>query len=186
MIIMLNGSFGVGKSSVAEELCRRMSNTMLYDPEVVGTALCYMTKGVLSAEEQTGDFQDIAIWPTMTVVPAAQLYRQYRRSLVVPMTLVNMSYLRFIRDGLAAIFTPLYHFCLVAPLQTIEQRLYDRDEDPSWAVEKARQYVPLFSDPHYGVHISTEGVSVAGVVMQIEEYVAANPEGSYQSTAIKR
>jgi dephospho-CoA kinase len=34
MIIFINGSFGVGKTTVAEMLVKRISNSLLFDPVV--------------------------------------------------------------------------------------------------------------------------------------------------------
>ena len=177
MIIMLNGSFGVGKSSVANELKGIVPNSMIYNPEIIGTALRHLTNGIRSPHEQTGDFQDIKLWPTLTVITAKYLFRLFRRSLIVPMTLANPEYLKTIRDGLAAISPPLYHFCLVASLETIQHRLQSREEDTSWSWKKAQEYVPLFGDPQYSVHIDTDSITVAQVVDRIEKYIADNPSG---------
>lgn len=38
MIIFINGALGVGKTTVAELLVSRLSNSLLYDPEEVGGA----------------------------------------------------------------------------------------------------------------------------------------------------
>lgn len=175
---MLNGSFGVGKSSVAVELTRIIPNCMTYDPEIVGTFLRYLTDGIRAPHEETGDFQDITLWPMLTIVTAEHLFRQYRRSLIVPMTIANPEYLKTIKNGLGAISPPLYHFCLVTSLDTIQQRLQSREEDTPWAWKKAQEYEPLFGDRRYSVHIDTEGVTIASVAGQIEKYIADNPLGS--------
>ena len=177
MIIMLNGSFGVGKTSVANELKRTIPNSMIYNPEIIGTALRYLTNGRRAPHEETGDFQDIGSWPTLTVTTARHLFRLFRRSLIVPMTLANPAYLKTIRDGLAAISPPLYHFCLTASLDTILRRLQTRDEDISWSWNKAQQYVPVFGDPQYSVHIDTEGANIIQVAGRIRRYIADNPSG---------
>ena len=39
MIIWLNGSFGVGKTTIAENLKEKMTNSIIYDPEKVGMFL---------------------------------------------------------------------------------------------------------------------------------------------------
>ena len=39
MIIMLNGAFGVGKTSTALLLKSKLPNSMIYDPEMVGYLL---------------------------------------------------------------------------------------------------------------------------------------------------
>jgi hypothetical protein len=180
MIIMLNGSFGVGKSSVASELKRIIPNSMIYNPEIIGTGLRYLTEGRRAPHEQTGDFQDIRLWPTLTVATAEHLFRLFRRTLIVPMTLANPVYLTTIRNGLTAISPPLYHFCLVASLDTIQQRLQTRDEDISWSWNKAQEYVPLFGDPQYSIHIDTEEVTIAQVADLVARYIADNPAGSNQ------
>jgi chloramphenicol 3-O-phosphotransferase len=174
MIIMINGTFGAGKSSVATGLCAALPNAMIYDPEVMGMALRYLTEGVRTPEEETGDFQDIGLWPEMTVLMAERLYRQYGRTLIVPMTLANPRYLDTIRPGLAAVAPPLYHFCLVASLDTIEQRLRSRDQDTSWTMGKARQYVHMFNDPAYAVHVNTENRTVPEIVAQLQGYIASS------------
>jgi 2-phosphoglycerate kinase len=46
MIFMINGAFGVGKTTVANELLKVIENSMLFDPEEVG----YMVRNVLSNE----------------------------------------------------------------------------------------------------------------------------------------
>jgi len=37
MIILINGSFAVGKTTTAELLVQRLYHCMLYDPEIVGS-----------------------------------------------------------------------------------------------------------------------------------------------------
>ena len=39
MIIMINGAFGVGKTTIANELLKEIKNSMIYDPEEVGFML---------------------------------------------------------------------------------------------------------------------------------------------------
>ena len=64
MIIVLNGSFGVGKSSTAEALLARLPNAMIFDPEIVGQMVRFITLNVRKGHEDTDDFQDIAMWRT--------------------------------------------------------------------------------------------------------------------------
>lgn len=39
MIIWINGSFGVGKTSTAELLKKELDNSIMYDPEEIGGLL---------------------------------------------------------------------------------------------------------------------------------------------------
>ena len=157
MIVMINGPFGVGKSTLAQILCERLPNAMIYDPELVGAALRAMTSDVRLPAEQTDDFQDLVLWPKLTVMVAAQLCQHYRRDLIVPMTVVHADYFATIREGLQSISAPLYHFCLTASPQTVQARLRERGDDVNgWAWRKSQQYIPRFADPRFQIHIDTD------------------------------
>ena len=86
---MLNGPFGVGKSTIARTSRYRLPNSMIYDPEIVGAALHALTDGIRDPAEKTDDFQDLALWPSLTVLVATQLHQYYHRHLIVPMTIVH-------------------------------------------------------------------------------------------------
>ncbi|MBX3083401.1 MAG: tunicamycin resistance protein [Anaerolineae bacterium] len=168
MIIMLNGSFGVGKSSVAYALLDLLPSAMLFDPEEVGLMLRKVTFGILPDAENTDDFQDISAWPPLVVATAAELHHRYQRTLIVPMTLANPDYFAHIKSGLAQIGIPLHHFCLVAPLETVYDRLRLRGErDGSWAFRKAARYVPMFNDPLYAHHLDTTTLTAAELARHI-------------------
>lgn len=54
MIIMINGAFGVGKTTIAEKLLGTIANSMLYDPEEVGFMLRnIITEDVKKPNEDT-------------------------------------------------------------------------------------------------------------------------------------
>ncbi|RYZ79244.1 MAG: tunicamycin resistance protein, partial [Proteobacteria bacterium] len=150
MIIMINGSFGVGKTSVATLLYKQIPNAIFFDPEEIGAYARLVTKGVRAGEEDTDDFQDIELWRTLTVTTGQALYRRYQRSLIVPMTLSNRAYLETIRSGFEEV-APVAHFCLTAPLSVVQQRIIGRGNEPgSWVWRKAEHCVPLLFDPYYG------------------------------------
>ncbi|WP_255604518.1 AAA family ATPase [Oscillochloris sp. ZM17-4] len=154
---MLNGPFGVGKTTAAQALCAAIPDAMLYDPEIVGTALRSFTAGILPPEEQTDDFQDIALWPTLTVQIAEQLMRQYRRHLIVPMTIAHPGYFATITSGLRALTDHFAHVCLLAPLDTIQARLRQRGDDGgSWGWQRTITYLPRLAEPRFAQHVQTE------------------------------
>ncbi len=169
MIVMLNGSFGVGKTSTARALVERLPGAIVFDPELVGSMVRAITEGIRSGPEDTDDYQDIALWRSLTVETARQLYRRYARPLIVPMTLANPAYLDEIRGGFARITPRLRHFCLVAPLETVHARLRERGEaEGSWAFGKAAQYVSVLGAPPFREHVDTVGRSPA----EIAEHIA--------------
>lgn len=62
MIICLNGPFGVGKTTLANILHKRIENSYLYDPELVGDFLQHQLPKTLCPE----DFQDYSVWRQST------------------------------------------------------------------------------------------------------------------------
>ena len=172
MIVMLNGSFGVGKTSTARALVERLPGAIVFDPELVGSMVRAITEGVRRGPEDTDDFQDIALWRSLTVETARQLYQRYERPLIVPMTLANPAYLDEVRAGFARITPRLHHFCLVAPLETVQARLRARgDAEGSWAFRKAARYVPVLSDPRFREHIDTVGASPPEIAERIVDFL---------------
>ena len=172
MIIMLNGPFGVGKSTVAQLLHDRLPRSMIYDPEVVGAALRVLTEGIRTPDEETDDFQDLALWPSLTVLVAEQLYRRYQRDLIVPMTIAHPVYLATITAGLGAIAPPLHHFCLVASPETVHMRLLDRGGSIEWPWRKSQDCIPRFSDSRFAAHIDTQDRSPKAIAQVILEQIA--------------
>jgi len=174
MIVMLNGSFGAGKTTVARELLTLLPGAMLFDPEIVGVVVRMLTEGAREGAEETDDFQDIALWRSLTIETARQLRARYGRPLIVPMTLANRAYFDEIRAGFAALTPALHHVCLVAPLATIQARLAARGDEPdAWSQRKAARCVPLLADPSFQTHIDTDGVPPALVAARIAALVRA-------------
>jgi chloramphenicol 3-O-phosphotransferase len=172
MIIMLNGAFGAGKSTVAQLLQARIPNAFTFDPEILGRLSRMLTQEISSAEEQTDDFQDIRVWPPLVAATGCEMYRAYRRPMIVPMTLADPARLATIRSGFEAV-APVAHFCLLASWPTIQARLNERGDGPgSWPWRKSEAYAPAFFDPAYAVHIDTEQRAphdIAAEIMQRSE-----------------
>lgn len=157
MIILINGSFGVGKTTVAELLVEGIPNSLLYDPEVVGSCLSHIVRPF----EQFEDFQDLPMWRALSITIAQLLKQTYRRTLVVPMTLWYEPYFQEIMSGLKQFEPDLFHFCLTASVQTIFERLEGRrsehtQEDYSWICQRVEGCVDAFQSPAFAMHIGTE------------------------------
>lgn len=179
MIIMLNGPFGVGKSTIAELLHDRLPHAMIYDPEIIGAALRTLTDGVRDPLEETDDYQDLVLWPHLTVLVATQLHQRYQRHLIVPMTIVHPDYWSVITAGFTSIAPPLYHFCLVASPATVHARLCARDGGSNeWAWRKSQDYIPRFNDERFQIHIDTEERSPEAIAQVILTHVTSDPHCS--------
>jgi thymidylate kinase len=136
MIIWINGAFGSGKTTLVTELSRQRPDALVYDPELVGFAVREIVP------VPTGDFQDLRLWRRQVASMALGLIEEYRRPLLVPMTLVDPTYLDEIFSELRAAGVPIHHFFLRVPADTLAARIDaqtivpdDRDRD-----EQVRQW----------------------------------------------
>jgi hypothetical protein len=94
VIIWLNGGFGAGKTTLAEELHRRIPDAVVYDPEDVGLMLWKWMR-------PNGDFQHLPSWRELVVATALSLRRHHADTLIVPMSLIRDAYRAEILGGLA-------------------------------------------------------------------------------------
>ena len=85
VIIWINGGFGAGKTTLAEELHRRLPDAVVYDPEDVGLMLWKWMR-------PNGDFQHLPSWRELVVATALSLGRRHAKTLIVPMSLIRDAY----------------------------------------------------------------------------------------------
>ncbi len=117
MIIWLNGAFGSGKTTLTEELHRRLPDAVIFDPEYVGYVL---TQAVPAP---TGDFQDLPSWRHLVVEHALTLRKFHAATLIVPMTLVNRQYFDEIIGTLRKAGEKVHHVFLDVPADILESRI---------------------------------------------------------------
>ena len=135
VIIWLNGGFGAGKTTLAEELGRRLPDAVVYNPEDVGLMLWKWTP-------PTEDFQDLPSWRELVVATALALRRHHADTLVVPMSLVRDTYRAEILGGLADAGEEVLHVFLDADVAVLKDRLAARGpvpDDPDaggWALSR--------------------------------------------------
>lgn len=121
MIIWINGAFGGGKTTLAEELHRRLPDALPFDPEYVGYILIKWVP-----QPESGDFQDIPLWRKLVAEFAIGLAASYDRPLIVPMTVVNASYRDEIFDAIAKTGHPLLHVFLDVPANELRRRIEEQ------------------------------------------------------------
>ncbi|MEO6893276.1 MAG: AAA family ATPase [Ktedonobacteraceae bacterium] len=166
MIIFINGAFGVGKTTVAEQLVARIPNSLLFDAEEVGGFL----RTVLKPIDNTDDFQHLPMWRTLTITTARLLKETYGRHLVMPMTIWHRPYFDEIIGGLRAIEPDFYHFCLTATEKTLYERLQARGDSPEvfrWCWKQDEQCLAAFQSPAFAVHIATDDASPTALMAEI-------------------
>ena len=168
MYLLINGAFGIGKSTVARELRGLLPRALVYDPEPVGLLL---QRWPGNAER---DFQDFPLWRQL-LVAGARAAGRLSGTVIIPMAFSSLAYLDEVRRGLAAA-GPVRHYCLTAPLAVVQRRLAARGEPAhdrrfAWEHRRARQCCEVHGRPEFAVHVPTEFADAATVARRIEMHL---------------
>lgn len=158
MIIWINGTFGVGKTTAAKGLQKRWSGSYIFDPEETG----YFLRAQLP--ENKDDFQDEPLWRTFNRQLLEQLDTEDAR-IIVPMTLTNPAYFQEIIGTLRETGHDVRHIALMAKETTVKRRLISRFERPnSWGGQQAEQRLRQLSDPLFSQQIETDDLTKGQVI----------------------
>jgi hypothetical protein len=174
MIVVINGSFGVGKTTVARLLREAFPGSAVYDPEWAGLALMRLPRWVGLRGAGTDDFQDIELWRRLTVAGVRLFGLFADGALIVPMTFSRRDYLDEVVAGLRRHDPATRVFCLRAGLPTVRGRLAGRGtklEGPGsqWIARRIVECAEAHRDPHFGEPVDTEGRSAR----EVAEHIAA-------------
>ena len=161
MYVLLNGAFGIGKTTVARELRSRLDSAGIFDPEHVGLILRRLPGYSHS------DFQHSPTW-RRAAIAGARCVGMVRSVVIVPMAFSEFAYLEEVRDGLSSSRRPVLHFCLTAPVEVVQERLAARGEpleDPrwSWVHRRAAECCAAHREDRFAVQVPTENESPASI-----------------------
>ncbi len=143
MILLLNGAFGIGKTTVARAFVARSPRTVLFDPELIGMALQRIVR--------VDDFQDLRAWRRLTIL-GLRITRWFRPNVIVPMAISNPAYLREIVKGIRRFEPRVVHFCLTAPIDVVRERLRQRPPN-AWVERRAAECCVAHGDETFGTQI---------------------------------
>jgi adenylylsulfate kinase-like enzyme len=118
MMIWINGAFGAGKTTLAEQMHRRLPDALAFDPEYVG----YLLREWVPSPE-SGDFQDIPLWRRLVAEFAIGMSADYGRPLIIPMTLVNPGYREEIFGLIGKAGERVLHVFLDVPPEELRRRI---------------------------------------------------------------
>jgi len=172
MLIWINGAFGSGKTHTAAELQRRLPDSHVADPELLGFAMHKMLPP--SARD---DFQDLPGWRAAAVASLRDAERRCAGPVLVPMTIVRNDYFDEIIGALRAV-ADVRHYSLIASPETLRTRLQARlayvggrllGRDETWAIRQIDRCVSALADERYATHVSTDDRTVNEVVEAIAE-----------------
>jgi gluconate kinase len=143
VISWISGGFGAGKTTLAEELQRRLPDAVVYDraiPPVDAVALCEDGPVLYDPEDvglmlwkwmpPNGDFQHLPSWRELVVATALSLRRHHADTLIVPMSLIRDAYRTEIIGGLADAGEDVLHVFLDADAGVLRERLNARVTGP--------------------------------------------------------
>jgi hypothetical protein len=172
MIVIINGSFGVGKSTVANLLRNAFPGSAVYDPEWAGLALMRLPKWTKLKGLGTDDFQDIYLWRKSAVAGIKLFSFLASGPVIVPMTFSRRAYFDEVIAGIRRHRPELRVFCLKASLPTVKKRLAERGAkidgpDAGWLGRRIIECAEAHGDPHFGEPVDTEGRSAR----QVAEYI---------------
>lgn len=119
MIVWLNGTHGVGKTTTSALVQELIADSRVFDAEKVGETLMDIRPGL----PPTDNFQHWPPWRPLVVETARRILDYTGGTLVVPMTVLVEEYWREISDGLAQHAIPVRHFVLHADQNTLRRRI---------------------------------------------------------------
>jgi hypothetical protein len=142
VIVWINGAFGVGKTTTAGLLAKRLDDAKVFDPEYVG----FMLRPFV--ETPTGDFQDLPLWRCLVVETMTGLVRHWPHTTwIAPMSLINRAYRAEVLDGIRAAGVELREVVLVVSEAQLRARIdADRVETVArqWRQDHVAQAVAAF------------------------------------------
>ncbi|MDH5042113.1 AAA family ATPase [Enterococcus faecalis] len=141
MIIWLNGAFGAGKTTIAHELQQKLPNAIIYDPEIIGSALMEL----VPEEMKENDFQEYQEWRCWNAHLLKRLSKASGRPIIVPMTLYKNEYEEELIGYLRRAGIDVYHFLLAVEKEEILQRLLKRNDGTfEWGKNKLPEVLEGF------------------------------------------
>jgi AAA domain len=172
MIVMINGSFGVGKTTVAKLLRSSLTGSAIYDPEWVGFVLRRLPKWMGLNGSGSDDYQDIVFW-RKSAVAGVRLFRLcFSGPVIVPMAFSRRDYFDEVITGIERLDSELRVYCLKASLATVKKRLVERGTEveglgTEWIARRIAECVEAHNDSHFGEPVDTEGRSAREVAEDI-------------------
>ena len=135
MIIWLNGTFGVGKTSTADRLATLIPSGRVFDPETVGA----MLRANL-ADRPVADFQDWPAWPPLVATALIEITRMTGENIIAPQTVLKRDRLDQVLAPLRVAGVEVFHVLLDADQAVLRSRIAGSDEAMAWRLDHLDEY----------------------------------------------
>jgi hypothetical protein len=161
MIVLLNGPFGVGKTTTAGLLARRIPRAVVYDPEKIG----FVFRRAVRPVYRVADYQDLRLWRRLTIWGGWLLRRGLRRQLIVPMAVLRADYFSELTAGLRKADPDLRCVRLTVREEPLRRRILARRDRgaAAWRLARMASGLVLAADDTFGVAVSTDNRTTAEV-----------------------
>lgn len=135
MILWLNGPYGIGKSTLAEALNRRLTNTFIFDAEQLGNAI----RDNMPESFYHETFEEVPLWREICVRMLGEISRNDPGHVLVPMTLMQPMSID-IFERLKDAGADVRHVMLYADEAVVHRRICERGEDEDcWCARQTRR-----------------------------------------------
>ena len=168
MVVMINGSFGVGKTTIARLLRSSLPGSIIFDPEWFG----FILNRINLKRSESWDYQDLVLWRRSTVAGVRLFSLFAHGAVIVPIAFSNREYFDEVVTAIRNLDPGLRVFCLRASLATVKKRLVERGtkiEGPGseWIARRIIECEEAHGDAYFGEPVDTENYSARQVADEI-------------------
>ena len=138
MILWLNGTFGVGKTTTARNIATTTERWRLFDAELVG----YMLRAYLD-DVDAEDFQELDAWRRLVPSVAKEIITLTGAELLVVQTVLVERYWRELAEGMEREGLQVFHVLLDCEDSALRARIAGDEDDPGaadWRLSHLDEY----------------------------------------------
>ena len=167
MIYWINGAYGVGKSTIAECLLKKLNKAHIFDAEEIGNAI---RDNYPKESKHSVIFEDYPLWRETNYKLLLDISSKYDGDIIVPMTLIREeSYIDIIKRLQDNGISVKYIF-LDGDYQTIRDRIISRGEkEDCWCMQNISLCLEAQKNESHAIHIDTINQTPEQIVERILE-----------------
>jgi len=164
-IYWINGAYGVGKSTIAECLQKKLGKAHIFDAEEVGNAI---RDNYPEEVKHSVIFEDYPLWRETNYRLLLDITNKFDGDIIVPMTLIREeSYFEIIKKLEDSGISIKYIF-LDGDYQTIHDRIIARGEkEDCWCMQHIKKCLDIQNSENHAIHINTVGKTPEEIIKMI-------------------